>query len=219
MNKSQIEKRLDELQTQRAETSAALDAARMAAPQALIDGEKPVSTVPLVEELEALDAAIVKLTDQREGALESEARAARSKLIDRALNTTAIRKAKAAAVDDALAALAEAWSGYRESVRQSVGQLVSAGGDAARLNGVALNNRVSESLIKAMIKSSDMEMIRALGINTPIRPRHAITLADVEERVALSLRSELVRVKATSPQPNIAREARRELEELDEFLT
>ena len=74
-------------------------------------------------------------------------------------------------------------------------------------------------LIKAMIKSSDMEMIRALGINTPIRPRHAITLADVEERIALSLQSELARVKASSPQPNIAREARRELEEIDEYLT
>lgn len=218
MNQNQIEKRLAELREQRAQVSDELEAARTSAPQALINGKEPKPTAPLAERLEALNAAIATLDERRQGAFDSAARAARTKQIDRALETTAERKTKAAAVDDALKALADTWSDYRESVRQSIGQVTNSGGDVVRLNGVALNNRASEGLIKAMVKSSNLELVRALGIDTPVRPRHAISLADVEDRVALSLRSELARVKASSPQPNIAREAQKELAEIEDFL-
>lgn len=218
MNHKQIEKRLAELREQRAQISDELETARITAPQALIDGKEPKPTAPLSERLEALNAAIATLDERRQGAFDSAARATRTKQIDRALETTAERKNKAAAVDDSLKVLADTWSDYRESVRQSIGQVTSSGGDVVRLNGVALNNRASESLIKAMVKSSNLELVRALGIDTPVRPRHAISLADVEDQVALSLQSELARVKASSPQPNIAREAQKELAELEDFL-
>jgi len=57
-------------------------------------------------------------------------------------------------------------------------------------------------------------LARALGVETAIRERHATGLAVAEERVAESLRRELLRVRAESPQPNIARQAERELEKM-----
>lgn len=218
MNQKQIEKRLGELRKQRTQVADELEAARTDAPFALIDGKEPIATSPLIEKLEALDAAIGTLDDRRQGALDSAARASRTKVVENALAVSAKRKAKAAKVDAALTALADTWTDYRESVRLSLGHIASAGGDVTRLNGISLNTRASESLIKAMVRSSDLELIRALGIETPIRPRHSIALADVEDRVSNSLKAELAKIKASSPHPNVARAAEKELEELEDYL-
>ena len=64
-----------------------------------------------------------------------------------------------------------------------------------------MTDRQNEVLVKAVIAGGGLGLSRALGVETAIRPRHAITLADAEGRVAESLRRELLRIKAESPQP------------------
>ena len=69
--------------------------------------------------------------------------------------------------------------------------------------------------MKALIQSGGVKLARTIGINTPIRERHAISLTDAENRVAESLRAELLRIKASSPQPYVSREAQAELEQME----
>ncbi len=51
--------------------------------------------------------------------------------------------------------------------------------------------------MKALIQAGGVKLARAFGIDTPIRERHAISLADAEARVAESLRAELEKMEAT----------------------
>jgi hypothetical protein len=51
-------------------------------------------------------------------------------------------------------------------------------------------------------------------VQTNNRPEHGVSLASAEDRVIRSLDVELLRVKATSPMPNIARDAKQELERI-----
>lgn len=219
MNRKETEARLAELRTQREATAAELDEARDAAPQALIEGREPPATAPLAERLSALDAAIARLEDSLQGHRDAEARAGRRRQVESALEAASGRRKKAKRVDDALAELAEAWTGYADAVRNGIGAVTAAGGDAAPLGRVVTTNSQSKALVRAVLAApGGLELLRALGVETAIRVRHGQTATAAEDRVSLSLQAELARVKAGSPQPNVAREARRELEEIEEAL-
>ena len=97
--------------------------------------------------------------------------------------------------------LASNWNAYAEVLRKDVGQVSGAGGDLTAVERALTNNRSAEPLIKALIAEGGVSFARSLGIDTPIRERHASTLADAEGRVAESLRVELLRIKASSPNP------------------
>ncbi|MBP0482785.1 hypothetical protein [Sagittula salina] len=134
---------------------------------------------------------------------------------ENALQATAERAKLAAAVDNALSTLSAAWRADVDALRKDLGATSAAGGDLTAVDRSLTNNRAAEPLVKALIHAGDLTMTRALGIKTPIRPRHAISLAAAEERVAESLRAELHRVRTDSPQPNVAREGKRELEQME----
>jgi hypothetical protein len=215
MDRTQIEARLSALTAERAATAARLDAARAAAKQALIEGKEPGPFGHMVEEVEAIDAALADLRDRLTAAHDADARKARVRTVERAIELTADRRAKADAVDAALSALHAAWRDYSAAVQSTVGMVASAGGDTGPLRRVNLNGRQSDALVKAMFASSGIELVRALGVDTANRREHGIALGAAEDRVALSLQAELARVRSTSPQQHVAAEAAKELAEIE----
>ena len=219
MDKGTIETRVVELTKLRAETVARLDAARALHRDALVSGEpRPQDEVPvslLLTELEAVDAAMAELRDRLVAANDADARKARLRQVERAVELTAERRAKAEAVDAAIVALHCAWGEYAGAVRDTVGSVAQAGGDTTPLRRVNFVGRQSDGLVKALIAASGVEMVRALGIETSNMRHHGISLTAAEDRVALSLQAELARVRATSPQRGVARDAQRELEEIE----
>jgi hypothetical protein len=216
MNRQETEARIAALRAERDATEAALAEARAAARQALIDGRPAPKTAAMAERVELLDGAIADLTDRLAGIEDREARGARVKLIERAQAAGMDRRALAAAVDAALAGLAAAWTAYREAVRQTVGSAVQAGADTVPLARVALNGGQSDALVKALIAATGgMDMVRALGVTTSNRPNHAVALTAAEDRVLRSLEAEVLRVRATSPQRHVAREAAERLEQME----
>jgi len=208
-------KRLAELRDERGRLAAELERARVEAREALIAGKRPSATAAaLAERIAIIDDAVAALSAQAADAAETQARAKRSRQVQGAIDAASDRRKLAAAVDEALTDLATSWQAYREAVRQGVGTTAAAGGDVGPIDRVLTNNRQSEALVKAMIAAGGSELSRALGIDTPIKARHSISLADAEGRVAESLNLELLRLKATSPQRGIAAQAKRELEAL-----
>jgi len=218
MDRGKIEKRLTELAAERAATVARLDAARAAARDAMIAGEVPPSTAEPAELLTNIDAAVAELRDRLVAAHDADARKARVRQVERALDLSADRRAKAEAVDAALASLHAAWRDYAASVQGTVGHVAQAGGDTTPLRRVNFAGRQSDALVKAMVAASGVELVRALGVETANRREHGVALAAAEDRVALSLAAELARVRATSPRPNVAREAARDLTEIEARL-
>lgn len=215
-NRQEIETRIAELRDERARLSDELDAARAEAKHAIIDGKKPGGTVAaLAERIAIVDEALAELGERLGAAAASAERRQRTVRAENALQATAERSKLAKKVDDSLAALVSAWPAYVDALRKEIGTTSAAGGDLTAVERSLTNNRAAEPLVKALIHAGDLTMTRALGIETPIRPRHAISLASAEERVAESLRTELLRVRAESPQPNVAREARQELEQME----
>ncbi|MBN2906358.1 MAG: hypothetical protein JXJ18_06605 [Rhodobacteraceae bacterium] len=212
--KQEIETRITALRDERERLTDELDKARAEECEALIAGKKPGSTsAAIITRLGIVDEALAELNDRLAATQASAERRARTVRAENALQATAERAKLAKAVDDALAALATAWPAYVEALRKDLGATSGAGGDLTAVERSLTNNRAAEPLVKALIHAGELTMTRALGIETPIRPRHAISLAAAEERVAESLRTELLRFRAESPQPNIARQAQRELEE------
>jgi hypothetical protein len=216
MDRKQTEARIAALRAERDATEAALSGARASARQALIDGRPAPKTAAMAERVELLDGAIADLTDRLAGIDDREARGARVKLIERAQAATEGRRALAAAVDAALADLGRAWEAYRDAVRSTVGGVIHAGGDQTPLARVALNGGPSDALAKALIAATGgMDMVRALGVETSNRPQHAVALAAAEDRVLRSLDAELLRVRATSPQRHVARDAIEQLKQME----
>tara|TARA_R110002049_G_scaffold67291_5_gene174787 strand:+ start:2696 stop:3343 length:648 start_codon:yes stop_codon:yes gene_type:complete len=206
--------RLVELRAERARLVDEREKARAEATNDLIAGKKPANTAAaLAERIAIVDDAIERLTSDASDAAETQARAKRTRQVQGAIDTASDRRKLAAAVDEALTDLATSWQAYREAVRQGVGTTAAAGGDVGSIDRVLTNNRQSEALVKAMIAAGGSELSRALGIDTPIKARHSISLTDAEGRVAESLNLELLRLKAQSPQRGIAAQAKRELEE------
>jgi hypothetical protein len=210
------EKRIDELRRERATVEEGLAGARVAARDDLIAGRKPGARLTeRSERPELIDEALAELRDRIATGDETEARKRRVVVIERAQRLTSERRVLAAAVDRALAELATSFRAYRDSVRGTVGSVVQAGGDTVPLGKVSLNGGVSDGLVKAVLASTgDMDMVRALGIQTSNRPRHSSPLAAGEDRVLRSLEVELLRVKATSPNRLMARDAKQELERI-----
>lgn len=216
MKKDEIETRISELRDERTRLSAELDKARAEERDALIEGKKPGSaSAAIITRLGVVDEALAELNDRLAATQASAERRQRTVRAENALQATAERAKLAAAVDDALAALAAAWPAYVEALRKDLGATSAAGGDLTAVERSLTNNRAAEPLLKALIHAGELTITRALGIETPIRPRHAISLAAAEERVAESLRTELLRVRSESPQPNVAREAQQELEKME----
>lgn len=216
MDKNDLNERLAELRVEHGRLGVELEKARIEARDALIAGNKPTGTAAaLAERIAIVNDAIDELDDRTRSVAESAERNNRKRRAEAALEATSKRAKLAAAVDDALTTLASNWTAYAETLRKDVGQVSGAAGDVTAVERALTNNRAAEPLIKAMIRAGGASLARSLGVDTPIRDRHAITLADAEERVAKSLRVELLRVKATSPQPNVSREAKAELANLE----
>ncbi len=216
MDKTELDERLAELRVEHGRLGVELEKARTEARDALIAGKKPTGTAAaLAERIVIVNDAIDELEDRTRSVAESAERNNRKRRAEAALTATSKRAKLAAAVDDALTALASNWTAYAETLRKDVGQVSGAGGDLTAVERALTNNRAAEPLIKALIRAGGASLARSLGVDTPIRDRHAITLADAEERVAKSLRVELLRVKAASPQPNVSREAKAELKNLE----
>lgn len=214
MKKEEPEKRIDELRADRERLVGELDKARIDEREALIRGEKPDNVAAAIStRIAVIDDALGELNDRLAASQASAQRNERRKRAEAALAKTSERAKMAERVDKALKELATAWGEYQSRLRADLGATSAAGGDLTAVERSLTNNRATEPLVKALIHAGELTMTRALGIETPIRPRHAISLAAAEERVAESLRTELLRVRAESPQPNIARQARRELEE------
>lgn len=157
---------------------------------------------------------MAELGDRLRGAAASQERSNRRRRAEVALEAAAERAGLAKEVDEALAALAAARTGYAVALRGDVGPTSAAGGDLTAVERALTANRAAEPLVRALVRAGGPTLTRALGVETPIRARHALTLAEAEARVAESLRVELLRVRAESPQPNMAREAREELDKL-----
>jgi hypothetical protein len=218
MTRQDVEKRIAELRGERAAVEEALAGARAAARNDLIAGRKPTGRLSeLSERLELVDAALAELSDRIVAGDEADQRKRRVAAIERAQHLTSERRELAAAVDAALSALAAAWRAYVDSVRGTVGAVVQAGGDQTPLRRVSLNGGASDGLVKALLAATgSMEMVRALAVQTNNRPEHGVGLAAGEDRVLRSLETELLRVRATSPMPNIARDARKRLEQMEQ---
>ncbi|CUH63108.1 hypothetical protein TG4357_00485 [Thalassovita gelatinovora] len=216
MDKNELDKRIADLQAERERLTGELDKARTEARDAMIAGQKPGGTAAaLAERLSIVDDALAELQDRTRSAADSAERNNRKRRAESALEATSKRSKLAAAVDEALNALASSWDAYADALRKDVGQVSGAGGDLTAVERALTNNRAAEPLVKALIQSGGVKLARTFGIDTPIRERHAISLADAENRVAESLRVELLRVKAESPQPNVSREAQAELEKME----
>jgi len=212
--KEDIQSRIDELRADRERLAGELSKAKTEEREALISGKKPGSTsAAIITRMGVIDEALAELNDRLGAATASAERRARTIRAEKALQATAERAKLAKTVDDALVALASAWPAYVAALRRDVGAVSGAGGDVGPVERGLTNKRAAEPLVKALVNADGMGLARALGIETPIRERHSLSLADAEERVAESLRTELLRVRAESPQPNIARQAQRELEE------
>lgn len=193
MDKAELEKRLNELGTERGRLVVELDKARTEARDNLIAGNKPAGTAAaLAERISIVDDAIAELIDRVGTAVESVERNNRRRRAETALDATAKRVKLASAVDEALALLAASWSAYSGTLRKEIGQVSGAGGDVNAVRRALTNNRVAEPLVKALIRAGGTSLVRSFGIDTPIRERHAITLKQAEERVAESLRTELL---------------------------
>lgn len=219
MDKDEINKRLTELKAEHARLDTELKRARNEARDAMIVGMKPSGTAAaLAERISIVDDAIAELSNRLETASESAARNNRKRRAEAALDATSKRAKLAASVDEALTALASNWNDYAEVLRKDVGQVSGAGGNLTAVERALTNNRSAEPLIKALIAAGGVSFARSLGIDTPIRERHATTLTDAEGRVAESLRVELLRIKASSPQPNMSREAKAELDQMEANL-
>lgn len=218
-DKNDIGTRLTELQVERERLMGELNNARIEARDALISGQKPAGTAAaLAERISIVDDAIAELEDQTRSIGERTERNNRRRRAEAALDATSKRAKLAASVDEALVALAANWNAYAEVLRKDVGQVSGAGGDLTAVERALTNNRSAEPLIKALIAAGGVSFARSLGIDTPIRERHATTLTDAEGRVAESLRVELLRIKASSPQPNMSREAKAELDQMETSL-
>jgi len=218
-DKNDIGTRLTELQIERERLMGELENARIEARDALIAGQKPAGTAAaLAERIAIVDDAIAELEDQTRSIAERTERNNRRRRAEAALDATSKRAKLAASVDQALIALASNWNAYAEDLRKDVGQVSGAGGDLTAVERALTNNRSAEPLIKALIAAGGVSFARSLGIDTPIRERHATTLTDAEGRVAESLRVELLRIKASSPQPNMSREAKAELVQMEANL-
>jgi len=218
-DKNDIGTRLTELQLERERLMGELENARIEARDALIAGQKPAGTAAaLAERIAIVDDAISELEDRTRSIAESTERNNRRRRAEAALDATSKRAKLAASVDEALIALASNWNVYADVLRKDVGQVSGAGGDLTAVERALTNNRAAEPLIKALIAAGGVKLARSLGMDTPIRERHAVALTDAEERVAESLRVELLRIKASSPQPNIAREAKAELDQMETNL-
>ena len=218
-DKNDIGTRLTELQVERERLMGELENARIEARDALISGQKPAGTAAaLAERIAIVDDAISELEDRTRCIAESNERNNRRRRAEAALDATSKRAKLAASVDQALIALASNWNAYAEVLRKDVGQVSGAGGDLTAVECALTNNRSAEPLIKALIAKGGVSFARSLGIDTPIRERHASTLVDAEGRVAESLRVELLRIKASSSQPNVSREAKAELDQMETNL-
>lgn len=218
-DKNDIGTRLTELQVERERLMGELENARIEARDALISGQKPAGTAAaLAERIAIVDDAISELEDRTRCIAESNERNNRRRRAEAALDATSKRAKLAASVDQALIALASNWNAYAEVLRKDVGQVSGAGGDLTAVERALTNNRSAEPLIKALIAKGGVSFARSLGIDTPIRERHASTLVDAEGRVAESLRVELLRIKASSSQPNVSREAKAELDQMETNL-
>lgn len=216
MKKDELDKRIGELRADRERLTDELDKARSEERDALIEGKKPGNnSAAIATRIRIVDEALAELQERLGAAAASAERRQRTVRAEKALQTAAERAKLAKTVDDALAALFAAWPAYVEALRKDFGATSAAGGDLTAVERSLTNNRAAEPLVKAVIHAGDLTMTRALGIETPIRPRHAISLAAAEERVAESLQTELLRVRAESPQPNVAREAWKELEQME----
>lgn len=215
-NRQEIETRIGELRQERVRLVDELDRARAEAKQAIIDGRKPGGTAAaLAERIAIVDEAVAEL-GERLGATQASAdRRQRTVRAENALRATAERAKLAEAVDDALAALAAAWPAYVDALRRDLGSVSAANGDVGPVERGLVANRQNDVLVRALVSAGGVGLARALGVETAIRERHATGLAATEERVAESLRTELLRVRAESPQPNVAREARQELEKME----
>lgn len=190
--------------------------ARTEARDAMIAGKKPGGTAAaLAERIAIVDDALADLQDRTRSAEESAERNNRRRRAEAALDATSKRANLAVAVDEALNPLTSSWDAYTDALRKNVGQVSGAGGDLTAVERALTNNRAAEPLVKALIQSGGVKLARTFGIDTPIRERHAVSLADAEARVAESLRVELLRIKASSPQPYVFREAQAELEEME----
>ncbi|WP_227288011.1 hypothetical protein [Boseongicola sp. H5] len=215
-NRQEIETRIAELRDERARLTDELDRARAEAKQAIIDGKKPGGTAAaLAERIAIVDEAVAELQERLGAAAASAERRQRTVRAEKALEVTAERAKLARSVDDALTALAAAWPAYQEALRKDLGSVSAANGDVVPIERGPVANRQNEVLVRTLVNAGGMGLARALGVETAIRERHAIGLAAAEERVAESLRTELLRVRADSPQPNVAREARQELQEME----
>ena len=216
MTKDEIDKCLVELKAERQRLDLELETARNEAREALITGNKPTAiAAALAERISIVDDAIAELTNRLGTAAENAERNNRKRRAEVALDATSKRAKLAAAVDEALNKLASNWTAYAEALRKDVGQVSGAGGDLTGVERALTNNRAAEPLVKALIRAGGIGFARSLGVDTPIRARHAATLADAEERVAKSLQAELLHIKASSPQPNVSREARAELDRME----
>ena len=219
MTKDEIDKRLVELKAERQRLDLELETARNEAREALISGNKPTAiAAALAERISIVDDAIAELTNRLGTAAENAERTNRKRRVEAALDATRDRVKLAKTVDQALADLATNWTAYTEALRKDVGQVSGAGGDVTAVERALTNNRTAEPLVKALIQAGGIGFARSLGVDTPIRARHATTLADAEERVAKSLQAELLHIKASSPQPNVSREARAELDRMETNL-
>lgn len=218
MTRQEIDKRISELRAERQTVEEALAGARVAARDDLISGKRPGARLSeLSERLELIDAALAKLSERLSGHDDAEARKKRVAAIERAKHLSSDRRRLAAEVDAALAGLAKAWPAYVEAVRSTVGTVVQCGGDQTPLRRVSLNGGASDALIKALLAATgDMHLVRALAVQTNNRPEHGVSLTSAEDRVIRSLDVELLRVKAMSPMPNIARDAAEHLKQLEQ---
>ncbi len=216
MDKNEVAKRLAELGAERERLIVELEKARTEARDALIAGKKPAGTAAaLAERTSIVEDAIAELTDHLGFVANNAERNNRKRRAEAALDATSKRAKLAAAVDDALNKLASNWTAYADALRKDVGQVSGAGGDVTAVERALTNSRTAEPLVKALIRAGGVSLARSLGVDTPIRVRHAIALAHAEERVAKSLRVELLRIKSTSPQPNVSREAQAELDKME----
>lgn len=215
MKKKDTEAQIAELSQERASLADELQAAREKAKYDVIEGREPSpDATALSERIAIIDEALVELEARLEGQVESEDRARRTRLIETAIDRTSDRAKLAKRVDDALDALTAHWASYQDALRKDIGTVTSAGGNIGALDRALANNRIAEPLVKALIQSGGVSLARALAVDSPIRAQHATTLADLEARVAQSLRVAQLHIKATSPQPNMARAAQEELERI-----
>lgn len=214
MKKDEIETRIAELRADRERLTGELDKARAEECNALIRGDKPDNTsTAIITRMGVIDEALGELQDRLGAATASAERRARTIRAEKALQATAERAKLAGQVDKAIKELAVAWPKYQEQLRKDLGTVSGAGGDLTAVERGLVSNRQNEVLVRTLVNAGGMGLARALGVETAIRERHAIGLAAAEERVAESLRTELLRIRASSPQPYVSAEAQRELEE------